>query len=121
MKRNLKIVGSIFGVIGSMLLLYNSISGVLNSAEHGTRNIFDTILLPFSILLLIFSVIILIGVLKNKPSKFINAICISTIIITFIIGLLFIWFAIVKSDNNIFYGITGSITFLSSILLLYKN
>ncbi len=48
MKRTLKIIGSFLGIIGSMMLIYNSLTGIINSANHSTWDIFDTILLPFS-------------------------------------------------------------------------
>ena len=120
MKRNLKIFGSFFGIISAMMLIYDNITGIINSSEHDTLNIFDSIMLPFSILLFVFSIIILIKSLKNEYPRYLNIICIFTIIISFIIGLLFIWFSIVKSDNNIFYGVTGVIATVSAILLLYK-
>ena len=120
MKRTLKIIGSFLGIIGSMMLIYNSLTGIINSANHSTWDIFDTILLPFSILLFVFLIIILIQVLQNKFKTNKNVINILTIILSFVIGLLFIWFAIVKSDNNLFYSITGIINTLTAILLLYK-
>lgn len=120
MKRKLQIIGSCLGIIASSLLIYNSISSIVNSSKHGTLDIFDSILLPFVILLMSFYIIILINAIKKNSlkSKFFT---ILTIVLAFIIGLFYVWFAIVKSDNNLFYGIVGGITTLTAILLLIKR
>lgn len=118
MKKKLNIVGNFLGIIGAMLLIYNSASGIINSANHGTKNIFGIIVLPFSILLLLFCVIMLIQSLRNIAfNKFVFVFANT---IAFTLGLLFFWFAIVKSDNNLFYIITGCVTTISAVLMINK-
>ena len=107
------------GIVSGMLLVYNSVTGIMNASYHGTKNIFDSIMLPFSILLLLLSIVMLIQTLRNVPLKSIIVVCATTI--AFVVGLLFLWFAIVKSDRNIFYGITAAITLFSAILNLNKQ
>ena len=119
MQKKLNVVGSFLGIIAAMLLLYNSVSGIINSIYHGTKNIFGAVVLPFAVLLLLFCIIMLIQSLRNIP--FNKVVFVFANIISFTFGLLFFWFAIVKTDNNLFYIITGCVSTISAVLMLNKE
>ena len=82
MTKYFSIIGSSLGLTGFLMILYVSISGIVNSAKWGTWNIFDTIILPIALISIIFAVIILIQTIKNSNKKFVKILKILSVIIS---------------------------------------
>ena len=118
MKKYFSIIGTCLGLASFLMILYVTISGIVNSARLGTWDIFDTIILPITIISTIFAGIIFILTLKNINKKSLKVFEILTVIISFVLGFLYIWFACVKTDNIAIYAVIGSLSMICCILLI---